>query len=333
MHNPFVDGKNEEISAPNQKKSDITFSLPESDRPIIAKFLKDPETGKAAVLLDYFSHMIGNDPKKHSRRHPCRKSLGLGDSPEKDKFYELMARMGELKKQGKKQTPEYEMLREQFKKFRPQERGFVFYVEPDSPTIKCLAVGPLFLQRLFGQEKDDYRDYVPAITKELQVKGMSPYVDRDKEANKTGWVKIYKTGQGVNTKNHIELYTKSTEVDHEGEKVTVQKPIKCKLNESIEEMIETMASGNYGTDFENAVLERFPKPLEMEKEKNAWTFKESEYFVQQEGQLSGVPERLLSKREEDVFGHPAEDNTVKSSTVTTDTDTEENADTLDDVAF
>ena len=280
-HNSKSEG---EVAEPDGNTSDITFAFPGPDKPLIMKLVKDPFTGKSCVKIDSFKHMIGNTDKD-TRNHPCRDSLGLGSSPEKDYFWELISKLKTLREEGKKDTEEYEAVIALKKKFSPRAGGYVLYVEPGSPKIKALKVGPMFFNRLFGRKKTDWSAEVPSLVKQLSAKNKSAYLDVDNEVNKTGWIKTWRTGERLATEYHNEPCTVEVEKVIEGEEVTVTKYIEYNLNDEIKAIL----AGEKELD-----LTAVPDVIEFEK-KQAWTLEESQILVDADGALEGTPEKLLKK--------------------------------------
>lgn len=271
-----------EISEPGNRTSDILFDFPTADKPLICKLLRDPFTGESCVKLDYHKHMVGNTDKD-TRRHVSRDSLGLGKSPETDYFWELISQLKELKDQGKKDTDEYKEVVRIKKFFTPSSRGYLYFVQPNSSKITALPVGPMVFNRLFGRKATDWAGAIPSLIKEMQAKNLTPYLDRDKTVNSKGWIKIWRTGEGLATQYHMELCTVPKEVVIEGETVTVHAPETLTLHSDL----QAIADGEKELD-----MSTFPDVRAFEKNQ-VWSLEESEALVAHDGSLAGTPERLL----------------------------------------
>ena len=86
--------------------------------------------------------------------------------------------------------------------------------------IKALAVGPAVFNRIFGKDAKDNRPAIPSLFKEMSAKGLNPFLDKDPEVNKIGWVKLYKTGEGMATEYHIVPCSTSESKIVDGEELT-----------------------------------------------------------------------------------------------------------------
>lgn len=264
---------------PDERNSSLVFSVPTlSEKPIVAKFLFDPSTGQKYIPMAYYPHMIGNDPEKDKRFHPSLKSIGLGEDLELTNRVNMYRELKALKESGKGSTPEAVVLEKKTKMTQSKEAGWFFFVEPGSPAIKAIKLPVSVLNRLFGKEFPKTGKTIPSLIKEMAQKGVSPF-DVTSEKAEQGWVRIYKTGQGLGTEYVIEADQAVTEVAlGDGETATKKTMVSRTLHDKIKKL--------------DLTAEDFPKPIEAEK-KNAMTVEETMEFI--ESNYTKVPDRMLKK--------------------------------------
>lgn len=256
------------------KDSKILSNLPGQDKPLICKFISDPRSGSAYVQMSYYAYTVGPDPKKHSRQRPSLLSLKkLAADPEKEEFWSLHNEIKELKKTHNEKHPAVVALEDLKKLFNARECGWFYFVEPNSDVIKCIKLGPDVINQLFGKEATKYKPAYVSILETAAKQGKSPY---DLMKN-TGWLKMYKTGEGLSTRYHVAIETAQVEeTDANGETFTktstVSHPVHNRLTTE-------------GVD-----LTEFPNPLEFEA-RNAFTVDETLNFIKSRGTV--IPERFM----------------------------------------
>ena len=199
--------------------SRFVLKIPGPDRPLVCKVLPDPGYGNGRSWyrpLKQFSHMVGPDPEKDIRQHVCQSFFGLS-SPENDAYWEYKKAASELKKQGKGNSSECAKLEALTKKFQPKNGGWLLIIEPESPVIKAVRVPISVLDLLNGKEKTEYKPAIPSLIKQMAADGVSPF-DIVQQRPKQGWIKIYKTGEGLATRYAVEAAKVDLEVEQNGRK-------------------------------------------------------------------------------------------------------------------
>lgn len=257
------------------KDGKFLFSLPEVDKPLICKLLRDPRSGNPYVPMAYYSYMVGPDPEKHSRSRPSLLSLKkLAADPEKEEFWRIRSEIKELKKTHNAEHPQVKALEAKAKIYSARECGWLYYIEPNSDVIKSVKVGPDVINQLFGKEATTYKPAVVSVLDTLAKQGRSPY-DLN---NESGWLSLSKSGKGLATRYHVSLATYQGEMkDQEtGEVVLVPKPIKATIHSRILT--------------EGVELSEFPDPIKLE-ERGAFTLEETATFISSSG--TSIPARFL----------------------------------------
>lgn len=263
-----------EIKRPG-KDTKILSSVPGQEKPLICKLLSDPRSGSAYVAMGYYGYQVGPDPKKHSRKRPSLASLKkLAADPEKEEFWAIHNKIKELKKTHNEKHPAVVALDTQKKLFSAQECGWFFFVEPNSDTIKCVKLPPDAINQLFGKEASAYKPAYVSILDTAAKKGQSPY-DLTKE---TGWLKMYKTGEGLGTRYHITLDT--AEVERKDAATGEMFTTPMARSHTIHTRLVT----------EGVDLSEYPNPLEFEA-RNAFTVDETNAFIASVG--TAIPERFF----------------------------------------
>lgn len=270
-------------SEPGQEKRGILYDFPLADKPIICKLLYNPnKPADACLSIDYFRHPVGNN-ESDVRFHPSLESLGQGKSPEREHYWRLVNQLSALKKEGQNNSEEFKSIMEEKQRFESRRGGYLFFVEPNSADVRALKIGPMVFNRLFGKKKTEHRPEVVSIQEEMREEGLTPWLSGNLDENKTGWIRIYKTGQKLATEYHMEVCVTKEVQTVNGKKVTMTVPTEFDLHETILSWI---------ADESKIDFSRIPNPLDVEK-KNAWTYDESQAFVDSAGTLAGVPERFL----------------------------------------
>jgi len=266
-------GGNTNYSKPNENNSNFIFQIPGPDKPLIVKFLGDPRTRSRFVAMRYYPHSLGPLPTD-KRSHPSLRALGvLKDDPEFNVYQSCLKRAKE-----ETDTDIQKALRAKAELFKPKEGGWIHVIEPNSSEIKCLKIGKDVINQLFGRKA--YGDKVPEI-KSLLASWASEGYDVYNIENNEGWVKIYKTGEGMSTRYVLELdQIEEMRVD---EKTGKKFKMTVVCSHEVHEKIRTS----------DVSLEDFPDPIALET-KNAFTEEETIKFVESEGTL--VPERFFKKK-------------------------------------
>lgn len=263
------------FTKPNEGNSKFIYKINGSDQPLIVKFLGDPRKKATYVPMNYYTHMVGPNPQTDKRTHPSLRSLGVLDKdPELEVYYDCLRKAKEAREAG--DTDVEKAMKAKAELFKPKEGGWIHVIEPNSAEIKCLKIGKDIINQLFGRKA--YGDKVPEIKSLLEQwsrEGYNPYNINIDE----GWVKIYKTGEGMSTRYILQLDSQEeTQTDSKGKKFKTVSLVSHTVHEKIR-------NGD-------VQLEDFPNPIETES-KNAFTPEEAFDFVKSEGTL--VPERLMRK--------------------------------------
>ena len=244
----------------------------------IVKFLHDPRKRQSYVPVTSFKHQIGPDPQKDIRMHPSLRSLGLAEhDPEADFYWDNYEKLKELRNLGKGESEEAKKLNFLGKQFAPNDRGWFFFIEPDSETVQVIRAPKAILNRIFGKKATKYRPEVPSLLKEMSHKGLSPYDLKSSE----GWVKLWKTGKGIATEYHMEMYTLEEQREIDGQKAIITKNFKAMPGKKIIN--------------NELMMSDFPNPLKFE-ERNAFTLEEAIQFANSGGTI--VPERFTKRTDE-----------------------------------
>ena len=255
------------------KDTKIVSGFPAQEKPLIVKLLRDPRSGGTFVQMGYYGYNVGPDPKKHSRSRPSLQSMKkLAADPEKEAFWAIHNQIKELKKTHNENHPDVVALEAKKKLFSARDCGWFYFIEPNSDVIKAIKFPPDAINMLFGKEATKYRPAYVSVLDTLAKQGRSPY-DLN---NETGWLKLYKTGEGLATRYFVGLDAQQTEVvDANGDVST-----KTAANKyAIHSRLLT----------EGAELSEYPNPIEFEA-RSAFTLDETITYVDSNG--TKIPERF-----------------------------------------
>jgi hypothetical protein len=271
-----------ELTAGGKTDSKFITKIPSGqDKAIVCKIIPDPNYngGKAWYRpLRQFQYQIGPNKDKDTRTKTCLSFFEEGaSSPENDAFWENRKALAELKKRGQGESIEGKKLEALVAKLQSRNGGYLLIVEPDSPTIKALKVSTSVLDILNGKDATQYKPALPSLLKTMALDGRSPF-DIRRNHPKEGWVRIYKTGEGLATRYFVEPVQYEEIVEQNGKKFKSTNYSQLTVHEKILSGQVTMSD--------------IPDVVAFEK-KNAWTREECDAFV-----TSGcvtVPERFLRK--------------------------------------
>jgi hypothetical protein len=199
------------LAAPTKFANHILNKIPGADAPLICKLVPDvldPKLATSGRLSPYYAftehtHIIGVNNRTGEplyRGHTCQKTMGNKHCAECDAYYEIMDKL-KLAGEG---TPEGKKLKALTKLFKPAEKAWVYFVTPEGNTVKSLRLPKDLINKLWGKPKTKYRDAVPSLIDAMRQDGMNPF-DLN---SKTGWIKIYKTGEGFGTNYFVEVATR-----------------------------------------------------------------------------------------------------------------------------
>lgn len=291
----------------DKERSKFIYKIPEENNPLICKFIVDPRSGERFVPMVYFKHKIGPSDQD-VRTHVSLASINRGKAPENEFYWENKKKLSVLKKAGKGDSEEARKLDALVKAFAPKNGGYMYITQPDNSDVKVLKLNTMLLNEIFGREKTDYYPEIRGVISEGRETGVSPYyLDR-----LDGWVKIWKSGSGLNTRYFVQYHQIDTEVE-----TKTGKKIKVKEMAEIQAHPKVLATYLGEKESEQGFLsmDDFPDVVEREA-KYAWTEAESNRFVEGFGSISSVPDRVLrrqQKDETDEASAPASGDPKKSS--------------------
>ena len=281
------------------KNNQIVTNIPGSDKPIIGKLLRDfrtnPTNPQPVLFVSYCRHLIGPDRNKHTRLHPI---LAKG-APENDAYWSAYKEFQALSKENKQESPEALVAKKRMDIFGIVDKAWLFYVEPNSPVIRAVRVPKSVINRLWGKPASKYKPEIRSLLKEMDKKGLSPYDLNSDE----GWIRIYKSGQGMATEYTVELAQETKEIVHEGQTLTVTTPLKAVVHEKIKQS--------------DVTLNDFPNPADFEKQYE-FSVAESEAFVKSEGTV--IPEKFRKTEVDDSNTLPGSEGDTLPGTETRNPD-------------
>lgn len=273
----FVKSDSEVVDPSNGFKKDITFL---GKDPLICKLIADPRQGSGAVVVSYFEYSIGG----YKYKTPSLSSIGRGDDPRLERYREIRGKISELTKSGVKQDDERIIkLKAIADKFYPKDGIFLYFVEPNDPTIKCLKTSIMVKHQIYGRQGTKTSKEIPSLKDEMAKRGSNLFLNADPEKNKKGWLKIWRTGEKMGTEYHVVEASEQIAINHEGSTVYVTKPTIYNVHEDVYK------------DFD---LDKLPDPFKYELTW-AWTKEEAAEYVSSGG--TKIPERvikLVSKKNE-----------------------------------
>ena len=238
--------------------------LPKSGEALYGKFLIIPDgTKRPFIPAPYHEFMIGNDPQKDVRSHFCRKMLGE-ECPQDEEFWKQMKIRKALKDQGKEGSAEYKKADAIIKANKIGTGGLLLFVEKGSPTVKILFLKEKMLGVLFGVKEDTYRKKpaVEGLLQRMKAEGMNPYNLKDPK----GWLKIWKTGTGLDTQFYAEVESETVEAEINGKIRKVKQEVERPVSEAL---IANLKAG------------KFPNIIEViSDEHEMWTNEECAQYVQ-----------------------------------------------------
>lgn len=205
----------DELAAPVVSRNLVLTQFPGPDTPLVAKLVPDLLRGRVnGRLMEYWEvkehgHVSGVDPKTNRpiiSMHPCQKSLGASQCPECDKWYEELKR---LKLAGGKETVQGKEIQKIIDIVKPRKKAWVLYVTPDSDVVKAVKLPESMMNILWGKAKTQWNEEIPSLLADMKASGMSPY---DLRNSPIGWLSMHKTGEGLGTRYHAAIASK-TEIE------------------------------------------------------------------------------------------------------------------------
>lgn len=136
---------------------------------------------------------------------PSVQVLGQKD-PQFELFMELKRKQKEIKD---KESAEYKALEAQVRLHRPTRRGVLLVNVLGSDKVEPLEVPETVINMLFGREGYGDKPAEEGLYQSLRRKGTNLF----NTMSPTGWVKISRTGTGLDTKYSVDLYRTEQRVD------------------------------------------------------------------------------------------------------------------------
>lgn len=277
----FLNYNPHEVEAPG-RDSRFILKIPGPDKPLICKVIPDPRNGNGRAWyrsLRQFQYLIGPNRDTDTRNKVCMSFFGER-SPENDFYWECRKKLSELKKLGKGNSVDAQKLEVYAGEkglFKPKEGGWLLVIEPESPIVKAVRVPITVIQLLTGKDATEHKPAIPSLIKSMASEGVSPF-DIKQQKPKIGWIKIYKTGEKLATRYHVEPVKHDVPVVQNGKTYNVKDYTELNVHEKI-------LSGRL-------VVGDLPDIVDFES-KQAWTLDECEAYVASLG--TAVPERFLKR--------------------------------------
>jgi len=237
----------------------------------------DPVTEEPARKVVYFSYAVG----KNIYTRPCRSSLGIGPNPTAERMKELYKERDELKAAGKTDSKEYvkaDALVGQKGVFKPRNKFYLFGFYPGETQLRAIKVSPLIIDQIWGRKATTFRKACASLQDALLKDGIHIFMTGNAETDKTGWVKMWRTGEKLGTDYHIALEVTQETDDFKGKQRTFDVPLDRELPAVL---------------YENGLDEKtLPDPVKFETQ-FAWSEQEEADFVKNNGVY--VPQRILDQ--------------------------------------
>ena len=230
------------------------------DNPLIVKLAFDPRWGNRATFLEtayhtYFSQ-YSNDPKS-KRRLLCRKNFG-DKCPICDAYFAMWRANSDAIKAGKAANPAF---KEPMELYKGSNRAWIIVVQPNSDSVRAMNI-PFSLQRiLFGGM--DKGTAVKGLVTEMREKARSPFDLK----NTKGWIKMWKTGEGLGTTYFATEASESVIENLEGEEVERRRYF----------------SASVGQKIFSLTLADIPVALDLEHDNAKWTQAEVARYIETDG--------------------------------------------------
>lgn len=279
MSKAFGDDSYNPDNAKPPVKDDGTLKIGDQANPTICKLVVDPRRPQEAFRKTvYHRYLIGPNPQKDGRFMLSRKILQDND-PINDAFWEQHNILKELKAQGQtddNNTPEYRRAAQLKKTFANHDRFHLLLVPLNANKPKvCTTVGAV-VDLLFGREAWGNKPATKGIVYTMKDLKRNPFNLKIE----TGWLKIWKTGEGIETRYFAEEYTiEAVMKDENGEDQQVKRPFKAKVNPAIFEL----------------EIDDVPDltQQDLDKDQMIWTADECQAFVKSKGTV--IPDRCKKK--------------------------------------
>ncbi len=258
------------LNIPTKSGNQNIQKVPDAANPLICKLVPNPLRSKEIYYqVDFFKHMIGPDQQKDNRYHLSRKMLGER-APEAERYWEVKGLLSKLEETGKKDTEEYRKLDFERKQFNSTSRYWILVLPVGEVKPKALDLTYKPIVKLFGAPAKGQNPAIQGLVEAMRAKGRDPLSLK----NDRGWLKIWRTGKGLETEWHIQEAV--VEVTENGEDVT--KPFRKAVDQGVFKLTKA--------DIVDVTkLDQTPEKL--------WSEAECEAFVKSLG--SEIPARCMKK--------------------------------------
>lgn len=297
-----IGGEDDSNNVVDPNKNGQVVKVQGPDKPLIIKIV--PQKRPNGVVESYWKtvhhkHLVGDmdiDNFKSNRRHLCQKTLGRKECKECDRFWATKTEFYDLEAEAKKNpsvkaSKAYKLADIQQKLLNPGQGGWAHVVLPNNPQVKALQVGKDLVNKLWGKDKTKFRPAVESLIKKMRAAGDDPYNLK----SKSGWIVIWKTGEGRSTEYTVKAATQT---------------VMTKLPNGREVPAEVPAEFDVHPNIFLTKRDELPNFMKFE-ERNVWTTEESNAFAEN----LQTPERVLK---EDQGGDGGDDMTAKDGNGTPD---------------
>ena len=205
----FLDNFNPDALPETQKTGSSTnrvkaLTVPDG-KPLICKiipivYMKDG-SGNPAFYYGFSKFTYKKKMPDGTLANWTRPSLQV--SGQKDPQFELFMELKKKQKEIKdKESSEYKSLESQVKNHRPTRRGVLLVNVLGSDKVEPLEVPETVINLLFGREGYGDKPAEEGLYQTLRRKGTNLF----NTMASTGWLRISRTGSGLDTKYNVDLY-------------------------------------------------------------------------------------------------------------------------------
>lgn len=250
-------------------KDSLILKGPPKSAPFIFKPVVDERFGKFLFTsFTYTNHTIPGE--SWARKHVNQKHLGEANSPEAERFWDIVKQMKELKNDGREKTEEYKVLEVQRKLLSQDKLGWLTVVSPGDSKFRALKLNATLINLLFGKAATKDKPAIPSLVEKMTADGRDPY----DLTSDFGWLRYYKEGEKMATKHTVEEATEPEVVLVKGKNMTIESPISLKVH----------------VDVLTATVDKLPDYLDFEK-RTGFTYEESVAYAE----TLEVPQRVIDQ--------------------------------------
>lgn len=266
----------------------LACTLPES-------LQRDGVSSYHNIPVDHYTH---TDPTTgNNYTHPCRQSLGLGDSPEREAKIAAYTNRKKAAEDHGKDSAQYKAADKICELFRSSTKFVFLAIQPNDDKLYMLEAPQTFINYLNGAEARGSRPAYPSRMAEMRQAGANPFVDYKSGGDvNLGWLKVSKTGKRLNT-----VYT--VECDSHKEEVTLQDGTKTTIDRlashSVAECFTPKAIKDLAGQGTEAFIEFFKNKtpdIIGNKSRFVWSKEDSQKWVDSLGTVVPVRESATSDK-------------------------------------